>query len=114
MSMWTDAAVREALELKGHGVNITYPSISTDSRNVEPGALFVALKGERFDAHDFLADVAAKGARGAIVDRVPPNTPDDLILYRVDDTTDALGKLGRHRRRKLGVRLVAVTGSNGK
>ena len=43
MSQWSDAAVREALELKGHGVNITYPSITTDSRSVEPGALFVAL-----------------------------------------------------------------------
>ncbi|MGQ0813328.1 MAG: UDP-N-acetylmuramoyl-tripeptide--D-alanyl-D-alanine ligase [Gemmatimonadota bacterium] len=111
---WTDAAVREALELKGHGVKITYPAISTDSRQITAGGLYVALKGERFDGHDFLADAAAKGARGAVVQRVPANTPDHLILYRVDDTTEALGKLGRHRRRKLGAKLCAVTGSNGK
>lgn len=114
MSAWTDAMVRAALELNGRGVNVTFSSISTDSRTVEPGALFVALRGEHFDAHEYLADVAAKGARGAVVHRVPPQTPDNLILYRVEDTLDALGKLGRHRRRMLGVKLCAVTGSNGK
>jgi UDP-N-acetylmuramoyl-tripeptide--D-alanyl-D-alanine ligase len=114
MTMWTDTAVREALGLDGGGVNAGYSSITTDSRNVEAGALFVALKGERFDGHAFLADVAAKGARGAVVSHIPAKTPDTLTLYRVADTTDALGKLGRHRRRKLGVKLVAVTGSNGK
>jgi UDP-N-acetylmuramoyl-tripeptide--D-alanyl-D-alanine ligase len=112
--IWTDATVREALGLKGHGLNVTYSSISIDSRKIENDALFVAIKGERFDAHDFLADVAAAGARGAIVHRIPANTPDDLILYRVDDTTEALGLLGRHRRRMLDVKLCAVTGSNGK
>src|SRR5688500_754098 len=114
MTVWTDAAVREALELEGAGVNAAYPTVTTDSRNVEAGALFVALKGERFDGHDYLAEVAGKGARGAIVSHVPEKTPDTLTLYRVGDTTAALGKLGRHRRRKLGVKLVAVTGSNGK
>ncbi len=114
MSAWTDAMVRAALELPRGRVKITYSGISTDSRNMEPGALFVALKGERFDGHEFLADVAARGARGAVVQRVPPNTPDNLILYRVEDTTVALGMLGRHRRRALGVKLCAVTGSNGK
>ena len=114
MSFWTDAAVREALELPAGRVNVAYTGVSTDSRSIEPGMLFVALKGERFDAHEYLADVAAKGARGAVVQRVPPNTPDNLVLYRVEDTTAALGKLGRHRRRKLAVKLCAVTGSNGK
>src|SRR3990170_2300614 len=114
MSAWTDAMVRAALELPRGRVKITYSGIGTDSRNIEPGALFVALKGGRFDGHGFLADVAARGARGAVVRRVPPNTPDNLILYRVEDTTVALGMLGRHRRRALGVKLCAVTGSNGK
>lgn len=111
---WTDAMVREALELPGRGMNVTYEAISTDSRTIVPGSLFVAIKGEKFDAHDYLADVAAKGARAAIVQRVPTDTPDTLTLYRVEDTTVALGKLGRHRRRMLGVKLCAVAGSNGK
>jgi UDP-N-acetylmuramoyl-tripeptide--D-alanyl-D-alanine ligase len=72
------------------------------------------LKGERFDAHDFLTDVASKGARGAVVERDVENAPAGLILYRVADTLAALGQLGRHRRRALGARLCAVTGSNGK
>ncbi|MGQ0562755.1 MAG: UDP-N-acetylmuramoyl-tripeptide--D-alanyl-D-alanine ligase [Gemmatimonadota bacterium] len=111
---WTDAEVRAALGPKGRGVNVTYSSISTDSRQIEAGALFVALKGEHFDAHELLAQVAARGARGAVVHRLPADTPDNLIIYRVEDTTDALGKLGRHRRRVLGAKLCAVTGSNGK
>lgn len=115
MTMWTDAAVREALEIGGGDVaNVNYTGIGTDSRTIEPGALFVALKGERFDAHEYLADVAAKGAKGAVVQRVPDNVPRELVLYQVSDTLDALAKLGRYRRRKLGARLCAVTGSNGK
>lgn len=111
---WTDAQVRAALELPAGHLQVEYTGVSTDSRAIQPGMLFVALKGDRFDAHDYLADVAAKGARGAVVHRIPTDTPDNLILYRVDDTTAALGKLGRHRRRALGVKLCAVTGSNGK
>lgn len=114
MMTWTDAAVREALGLKGHGVNAKFSSISTDSRNIEAGALFVALVGERFDGHDYLAAVAERGARAAVVQKVPANTPDNLILYRVEDTTRALGALGRHRRRQLGAKVCAVLGSNGK
>jgi UDP-N-acetylmuramoyl-tripeptide--D-alanyl-D-alanine ligase len=76
--------------------------------------LFVALKGENFDGHDYIAEAAAKGARGAVVSRVAPDTPDNLTLYRVDDTTVALGKLGTYRRRQVGAKLCAVTGSNGK
>ncbi|HEX6559993.1 MAG TPA: UDP-N-acetylmuramoyl-tripeptide--D-alanyl-D-alanine ligase [Longimicrobiales bacterium] len=114
MSAWTDAMVRAALGLAQPAVAVSFSAISTDSRTIVPGSLFVALKGEHFDAHEFLSDIAAKGARGAVVQRVPANVPADLILYRVEDTTRALGMLGRHRRRTLGVRLCAVTGSNGK
>jgi UDP-N-acetylmuramoyl-tripeptide--D-alanyl-D-alanine ligase len=114
MSTWTDAMVRAALELPAGDRTVSFTSIQTDSRTIEPGALFVALKGERFDAHDFLADVASQGARGAVVERAVDHGPAGLILYRVDDTLAALGKLARHYRRALGARLCAVTGSNGK
>ncbi|HEX6063859.1 MAG TPA: Mur ligase domain-containing protein, partial [Longimicrobiales bacterium] len=67
MSRWNDSMVRAALNLGAGDATIVYNSVSTDSRTIEPGCLFVALQGERFDAHNFLADVAGKGATGAVV-----------------------------------------------
>ncbi len=113
MSFWTEARVRRTLELSGSG-DIEFTSVSTDSRSVEPGALFVALTGERFDGHSYLNDVANKGARGAVVTGVPSDAPAGLTYYVVADTLQALGRLGRERRRTLAARVCAVTGSNGK
>jgi UDP-N-acetylmuramoyl-tripeptide--D-alanyl-D-alanine ligase len=93
-----------------------FEGVSTDSRTLAPGALFVALRGERFDAHGFLADVVARGAAGAVTQgghpraAVPPGFP----LYEVEDTLQALGGLGRFHRRRFGLPLGAVGGSNGK
>jgi len=117
MSTWTESMVLAALEdarVEGDAAAHEYGSISTDSRSIEPGALFVALIGERFDAHDYLAQVAEKGARAAVVSRIPENAPRSLAYYVVDDTLIALGRLGRYRRRALNARVLAVTGSNGK
>ena len=114
MSRWNDVMVREALGLGGGNASVVYNSVNTDSRTIEPGSLFVALKGERFDAHNFLADVAGKGAAAAVVTHVPDNAPKDFTYYKVPDTLAALGQLGLYRRRKLGAKLCAVTGSNGK
>ena len=113
MSFWTDQQVRRALELTG-SAQVEFASVSTDSRTIEPGSLFVALKGENFDGHDYLAQVAEKGAAGAVVSTVPTNAPKSLTYYVVADTLTALGQLGRHRRRALNARVCAVTGSNGK
>jgi UDP-N-acetylmuramoyl-tripeptide--D-alanyl-D-alanine ligase len=114
MSRWSDAMVREALELGAGDAALVYSSVQTDSRTIEPGSLFVALVGQRFDAHNFLADVAGKGALGAVVSHIPPDAPTHITYYQVADTQTALGALARYRRRQLGVRLCAVTGSNGK
>ncbi|MFW6078190.1 MAG: UDP-N-acetylmuramoyl-tripeptide--D-alanyl-D-alanine ligase [Gemmatimonadota bacterium] len=114
---WTDATVREALghvEVRGTAPAASFESISTDTRTLEPGALFVALAGERFDAHGFLDDAAGRGARGAVVARLPDTAPPGLVYYRVDDTLAALGRLARHRRRRLDARVCAITGTNGK
>ncbi len=95
MSRWNDSMVREALGLGGGDASLVYNSVNTDSRTIEPGSLFVALKGERFDAHNFLADVAGKGATAAVVSRVPLEAPAHLTDYTVDDTLTALGMLAR-------------------
>src|SRR5690606_33044851 len=94
--------------------NVVYPSVSTDTRSIQTGSLFVALRGERFDAHDFLHEAAARGARGAVVHRVLDGVPADLTYYVVPDTLAALGGLARYRRRAFGARVCAITGSNGK
>jgi UDP-N-acetylmuramoyl-tripeptide--D-alanyl-D-alanine ligase len=92
-----------------------FHAVSTDTRRLEPEDLFVALAGERFDAHDFLVDAKAKGAAAAVVRRDTPPLP-GLPFYEVDDPLLALGLLARERRRALpaGSPVVAVTGSSGK
>ncbi|MCA9530896.1 MAG: UDP-N-acetylmuramoyl-tripeptide--D-alanyl-D-alanine ligase [Myxococcales bacterium] len=87
--------------------------VVTDSRRVRPGSLFVALRGERFDAHDFLEDVAAAGAGAAVIQR-GARAPDGLVVIEVEDTLVALGRLAALHRRRWAGRLVAVTGSAGK
>jgi UDP-N-acetylmuramoyl-tripeptide--D-alanyl-D-alanine ligase len=92
--------------------SVTFERVSTDSRSAGPGDLFVAIKGERFDAHDFLADVAARNVSAALVSRTPQDW--NVPALRVTDTRVGLGALARGWRRKFSMPLVAVTGSNGK
>jgi UDP-N-acetylmuramoyl-tripeptide--D-alanyl-D-alanine ligase len=90
--------------------------ISTDSRHVSPGDLFVALEGDRFDGHDFVLGALAKGAAGAVVSHnfFPRLTNTDVTLISVEDTLKALGDLAAYYRQKLPTHIIAVTGSNGK
>jgi UDP-N-acetylmuramoyl-tripeptide--D-alanyl-D-alanine ligase len=92
---------------------IDFTGVSIDSRTLPPGALFVAVRGPRFDGHDFLAEAAARGARAALVERDAP-APAGLPLVRVADTTRGLADLARHARRGAALPVVAVTGSVGK
>ncbi len=110
---WTEAAVREALEMRGAGEGRTFTTVSTDTRSIVPGALFVALSGERFDAHQFLPAAAASGATAAIVRQGTPAVP-GLDLLEVPDPLRAFGLLARARRRQLTGPVVAITGTNGK
>jgi UDP-N-acetylmuramoyl-tripeptide--D-alanyl-D-alanine ligase len=114
MSGWSDAQVREALGLAGAEAGPLYTGVSTDTRSLAAGHLFVALRGENHDAHEFLAEAATRGATGAVVDHVPGSAPDGMVYYEVHDTLVALGDLARHRRRRLVARVCAVTGTNGK
>ena len=115
MSGWTDARVTAALGLgaRADGDGVVYRAIGTDTRSLAPNDLFVALRGEAHDAHAFLAQAAAAGATGAVVERVPEGAP-ALRYYVVRDTLHALGRLARQHRHVLGVRVCAVAGSNGK
>ena len=88
--------------------------VVTDTRAIAPGDVFVALRGERFDAHDFLADAVAKGAAALVVADASRAESLDVPTFVVDDTLAALGRLGRYRRRSWAGRVVAVAGSNGK
>ena len=114
-SRWAAAAVREALGLP-HATEsrpLVFSGLSTDSRAIPQGALFVALEGERFDGHDHLSAAAAAGATGAIVRQGTPVVP-GLVLFEVPDTLRAFGLLARARRRTLKGPVIAVTGTNGK
>lgn len=112
---WSDLRVRKALGLQPQkgDEELVFSGISTDSRNVGEGELFVALSGERFDGHDFVPDALAAGAAGAVVSRAVA-MEESARLYPVNDTLVALGALARYRRDTLGARVVGVTGSAGK
>ncbi|MFC4622847.1 UDP-N-acetylmuramoyl-tripeptide--D-alanyl-D-alanine ligase [Comamonas nitrativorans] len=86
--------------------------VHTDSRSVQPGDLFVALRGERMDAHDFLAQAQAAGAVAAVVE--PGRSLPGLPCIEAADTTAALGALAAGWRSQFSLPLIAVTGSNGK
>jgi UDP-N-acetylmuramoyl-tripeptide--D-alanyl-D-alanine ligase len=114
MSAWTAGRVRAALDLpRGSDDGTGFAAISTDTRALAPGTLFVALAGERFDGHDYLDAAAAAGATGVVVRRGTP-VPPGLVPFEVDDTLRAFGRLARARRRGLTGPVVAITGTNGK
>ena len=94
-----------------HGPDKPYHSVSTDTRTIGPGQLFFALRGERFDAADFVADAAARGAAGAVVEKLAEA---DLSQVRVGDSRLALGALARSWRQNFSIPLIGMTGSNGK
>jgi UDP-N-acetylmuramoyl-tripeptide--D-alanyl-D-alanine ligase len=114
MTAWTAGRVRAALGLpRGPNDGVDFTAISTDSRALAPGTLFVALAGERFDGHDYLDAAAASGATGAVV-RQGAGVPPGMTAFEVRDTLKAFGRLARARRRELSGPVVAITGTNGK
>jgi len=112
---WTSERVREALGLSDAGFTPrTYSGVSTDSRTLEAGALFVALRGDRFDGTDFVGAAVERGALGAVVERRPTEVPEDFELFEVSDALAALGQLASARRRALDPTVVGITGTSGK
>lgn len=86
--------------------------VTTDTRKFEPNSLFIALKGERFDANTFAEEAIRKGAAYAVVDNIEYQTNDKILL--VENGLAALQKLANHHRNILGLPIIALTGSNGK
>ena len=100
------------LGLRAVGEDLAFEGVSTDSRTTTRGALFVAVRGPRYDGHDFVGAAGGRGAAAALVERVP-DVPIPFILVR--DSVRALGELAADWRRRFGdLLLVGITGSNGK
>jgi len=104
-----------------HGDDVTFMSVSTDTRSLKPGALYIALKGENFDGHEFLVKAQQAGAVAAVINKSGVNkfnaaNSDDFSLphIQVEDTRKALGRLAAAWRQNFEGAVIGVTGSNGK
>lgn len=91
---------------------ISFSSVSTDSRSISNDSLFIALRGEHFNGHAFIREAIAKGATGAVVMEETPRHP--CVIISVDDTLQALGDIAAHWRNQYSLGVVGVTGSTGK
>ncbi|GGP64344.1 UDP-N-acetylmuramoyl-tripeptide--D-alanyl-D-alanine ligase [Shewanella algicola] len=105
------AQITEHLQAQLHGKDQTISAVSTDSRKIDTKCLFVALKGERFDGHDFAQTAVDNGALALLVDHV---LPFDVAQIVVADTQKAMGNIGALVRQHVKPISVALTGSNGK
>lgn len=96
--------------------NIKITQVSTDSRTIKKGDLFVALVGEKFDGHNFLEGVCQQGAAGAVVSKPITDVSQSTlpIIVQVSDTLIALGDIANCHRRQFNLPIIAITGSNGK
>ena len=95
------------------GGTLFVSGVSSDTRTIEEGNLYVALKGEKFDGHDYVSQAISKGACAVIVNSAA-KVPEGGIGIVVNDTLVALGALAEHYRFKIGAKVIAVTGSVGK
>lgn len=101
----------EVLQGNMSGENVEFLSVSTDTRNVQPGDLYIALDGQQFDGHDYLTQAEEAGAIAAIVHK---HVQTKLPHIKVEDTRKALGELAAAWRQSFAGKVIAVTGSNGK
>ena len=116
MSMMRLSEAANAIPARLHGEDRVFDAVSTDTRTLPARALFVALRGDRHDGHDYLPLAAGRQASGAMVDaaRLPLADSGGLPLLVVENTRLALGALAAHWRSRFTLPLVALTGSNGK
>ena len=112
-AFWTLDRLAEALGTGPRG-SAAFTGIATDTRTIRAGDVFVALRGERFDAHDFLDGAVKAGAKALVVSRAGAAGSLGVPLFEVADTLVALGQLGRYRRRAWRGTVLGITGTNGK
>ncbi|NOD74735.1 MULTISPECIES: UDP-N-acetylmuramoyl-tripeptide--D-alanyl-D-alanine ligase [unclassified Ruegeria] len=112
MTLWTASEAAEATGGQGTRDWIAN-GVSIDTRTLQPGDLFVALKAAR-DGHDFVAQALERGAGAALVSRIPDDVPDGAPLLIVEDVQAGLEALGQAARARTDARVVGVTGSVGK
>jgi UDP-N-acetylmuramoyl-tripeptide--D-alanyl-D-alanine ligase len=112
--MWQSQEIARVAQGKQQGTAFAASSVVIDSRMVTKGALFVALRGERVDGHDYVKDALAQGAAGALVERVPAGLAQGVPLVVVKDALAALGALASAARARTQATIIAVTGSVGK
>jgi UDP-N-acetylmuramoyl-tripeptide--D-alanyl-D-alanine ligase len=105
------AEAASLLDARCTATDVSFRGVSTDTRGLEPGSLYFALRGPNFDGHDFIEAARERGAAAAAVSR---DCSTSLPLLRVPDTRLALGRLAMHWRNRFDLPVVAVTGSNGK
>lgn len=111
--MWSSEILAEACGANVSGPARDFASVSTDSRTVEAGALYVALSGENFDGHRFVAQAIAAGATGVLVSQ-PVECDSSITVLQVSDTLKALQDMAHASRLAFDGPVIAVTGSNGK
>ena len=112
MNMMKLATAAAAIHADMRGADVDFTRVATDTRTIQPGDLFVALKGERFDGHRFAQQALDNGAVAVMIAADSGSSAQPALL--VDDTRLALGQLATWWRTQMPVRLVAITGSNGK
>ena len=108
----TLAILQSALQGARMTADAAFDGVSTDSRTVGEGNLFVALRGERFDAHDFLPQVAEHKVAAVVAETVPEGLTVPALI--VPDTRVALGQIAHYWRQQYAIPVIGVTGSNGK
>ncbi len=112
--LWDATDVVSATKGTTKNTDWTAYGVSIDSRTIKRGDLFIALKGEAFDGHDYVAEALEKGAVAAIIQKKPSGVKDDSSLIKVTNTQKALNDLAVYRRNQSEAKTVAVTGSVGK
>jgi UDP-N-acetylmuramoyl-tripeptide--D-alanyl-D-alanine ligase len=110
---WDEVALLTGGERVSAG-SVAPGRVVLDSREVQKGDLFIAVKGERVDGHDFLNDVVARGAAGALVSRGVEGVPAHFGLIRMEDPLVGLQRWAQAHRQKMKTRVIGITGSNGK
>ncbi|KAA0544585.1 UDP-N-acetylmuramoyl-tripeptide--D-alanyl-D-alanine ligase [Bacillus sp. BGMRC 2118] len=98
----------------GGDASLLIHGVSINSRDELTGKLFIPIKGERFNGHEFVEDAIGKGAVASLWNKSEPNYPKDVPLLFVDDTLEALQQLSKSYRDEMNCKIVGVTGSNGK